>query len=271
MMKHFFNRKAPYIISSVLLLTLFAAGCNANNPANNTTNDVADEMPTAEVIPSATATLEPTLEPTPVPTEIPTEIPTETPVPELGLTENGIEFWTIPLDSGVMTIDMIGTADDYVDPHIGYMEEGVLNVQVPGTYVVAEVHFNQPLPSGTKFQVFELGAVSPWFEATFSMDANDGNSGILLINHQYIINPPFWEITYHVKIVDGTGKVFWENDLRIFKALPNTCWDGSLPDPVTLYCKSYDGDWNYRDFPNFNPDADKFASGDWEIDDEYLP
>ena len=31
----------------------------------------------------------------------------------------------------------------------------------------------------------------------------------------------------------------------------------------------YDGDWNYRDFPNFNPNADIFTSGEVYLDDEY--
>lgn len=271
--KNLIDRRFILILVSILVLGIIGSGCKAKTTTNEAAQVPTEDLPVAveEIAPTATFTLEPTVEPSPTPTEVPTEIPTETPIPELGLVDNGVSFWSIPLDSGVVSINTVGTSDDYVESKVGVLENDMMNVQVPANYVVAEVHFNQTLPNGTKLQIFEIGALSPWYEGLFAVDANDGNSGILLINHQYIINPPFWEITYHAKIVDGTGKVYWENDLRIFKALPNTCWDGSLPDPVTLYCKSFDGDWNYRDFPNFNPNADKFTSGDWEIDDEYLP
>jgi hypothetical protein len=261
------------ILMSVLVLVFISSGCTAKPENIVAEPTLTEELPMVaeEIGPTETFTQEPTQEPSPIPTEVPTEIPTETPVPELGLIENGIEFWSIPIDSGAVTINTIGLPDDYLESKIGYIENDIMNVQVPANYVVAEVHFNQVLPNGTKLQLLETGAVTPWYERLFAVDANDNNAGVLLMDHQYIINPPFWEITYHARIVDASGKVYWEKDLRIFKALPNTCWDGSLPDPVTLYCKNFDGDWNYRDFPNFNPNADKFTSGEWDISDDYRP
>ncbi len=102
-----------------------------------------------------------------------------------------------------------------------------------------------------------------------SPSPEDGNSGYFLIQHGYMINPPFWQITYHVKLEAADGSVFWEKDVRFLKPTPNTCWDGSLPHPVTLYCPNYDGDWNYLDFENFNQNADVFTSGQVPLPDKY--
>jgi hypothetical protein len=265
-------KSVVFFVMSLLLTTLIVVGCSPKNQIIEESQQTVDEVvPTEEILPTETFTVEPTLEPSPTPTEEPTAVPTETATPEPVNPDEMINFWTVPIDSGIVSISTMGNSGDYLDSQIGYVENEMMNLQVPANYIVVEVQFNQPLPSGAKFQVLELDAVTPWLESSFDIDANDATSGVVLINHQYLINPPFWEITYHARVVDGTGTVYWEKDLRIFKALPNTCWDGSLPDPVTLYCKSFDGDWNYRDFANFNPYADKFTSGEWEIDDEYLP
>ncbi|MBI9049633.1 MAG: hypothetical protein JEZ00_09455 [Anaerolineaceae bacterium] len=261
----------------VLLLVTVIVGINTISK-KNTMNAEATAVAQAEhiiateaAIPTNTLvvepTIEPTLEPNPTATVEPTIKSTETAIPEIS--SDGVGIWAVSIASEIVEINMSDPFDTYDATYIGFMENETLNIQVPATNIVVDYQFNQPLPSGAKFQVYELNNGAPWFEQIFLVHENDGNSGRVITNHSYLINPPFWEITYHAKIVDGTGKVYWESDLRIYKALPNTCWDGSLPDPVTLYCKNFDGDWNYRDFPGFNPYADMFTSGQWEIDDEY--
>jgi hypothetical protein len=229
----------------------------------------AAESATAAAIPTETATLEATQEPTGTATITPTQTPTMTFTPTLGLNDEGVVIWVIPKTYTFVSISTLSAREDYFDAKVGYEENNLLNVQIPGSYVVIEVHFNQALPEGSKLQFFETGAVTPWLETPLVTGLNDANTGIALITHEYVTNPPYWENQYTVKIVSTDGKIFWEHAVRFFQPLPNTCWDGSLPDPITLYCPNYDGDWNYRDFPNFNPNADIFTSGQVELDEAY--
>ena len=212
-------------------------------------------------MPSPTATNEPTLEPT-------TE-PTFTPTPELSLMEEGLQMWSIPQGNVYFTSSTKYSQDFFPDASLGYIEKEKMNVRVPASMVVVEVAFNQEVPEDLVFKVFYLNTDKEWLSAAINRSTENPNKGYFLLNHNFILDPPFWEITYLAKLVGSGDKVFWEKDLRLFKPLPNSCWDGSLPDPVTFYCLNYDGDWNYRDFPNFNPNADIFTSGQVELGEEY--
>ena len=258
-----------FVIGAIIISTISKSNAQAAQATGTAEAIAVADTATALAVPTSTPTTEPTPLPTETPTIVPTETPTSTFTPTLGVDSNSVTMWVIPQEYSSITLTSLGSRDDYTDATVGTDENGVLNIQVPGSYIVVEATFTQPIPSGTKIQFFEQGAVSPWYETTLSMDANNANKGIALLNHTYLVNPPYWEITYHAKIVDSAGQVYWEKDVRVFKSSPNTCWNGTMPDPVTLYCPSYDGDWNYLDFENFNPDADIFTSGQVPLPDKY--
>jgi hypothetical protein len=149
------------------------------------------------------------------------------------------------------------------------MENDVMNIRIPASAIIVETEFNQPITEEIVFNIYDLGSDKSWYTSELIPDPETPTKGYYLLKHNFLLDPPYWEITYTGKLENLDGKVFWEQNLRVYKELPNNCWDGSIPDPVTFYCLNYDGDWNYRDFPNFNPNADIFTSGQVDLGEEY--
>jgi type II secretory pathway pseudopilin PulG len=268
------NRLVLLIVGLIILLVIVVlVGSslvrNNNKKAAAATLLAANAATESAVSSIASATPVPTIEPSPTATMQPTAEPTMTAIPTVGLDETGVEIWSLSIDYITMDVDTIQDQDAYPDERLGIEKNDVLNVQIPAANVVVEAHFNQPMPSGVKVELFDLDAVTPWFEGTMTAKPDDATTGVFVIHHGFVLNPPYWEVTYPIKIVSDSGEVFWVKDVRFFKSEPNTCWDGSIPDPVTLYCPNYDGDWNYMDFENFNPNADVFTSGQVPLPDKY--
>ena len=255
------------IVFSLIISILLLSSCNtAPTTVTNFENTVTA---TQVIIPSETATSSPTLSPSATTTIEPTPTPSFTPTPELALVEENLVMWSVPKDYLILISDSGISKEAFSLTYDAYVENEIMNVRVPASGVIVEVEFNQPVSDELVFNVYDLNSEKPWYTTKFIANTDNSLKGYFLLNHNFVLDPPFWEITYNGKLENVDGKIFWEKDLRLFKALPNTCWDGSLPDPVTLYCPNYDGDWNYRDFPNFNPNADIFTSGQVELGEEY--
>lgn len=258
-------------IPLLAIITIFLGSCSGNTISEaelNPTKVVEEIMeptitptikPTEQ--PSPTATLEPTIEPT--------LEPTQTPIPELGIVDDGLTMWSVPQRDYYFVSNAELSREYFPEVFEGFIKNERMNVRIPASIIVVEVGFNQDVPLGVEFQIFNPNINKAVYVVEAIPSSEDPTKGLFFLNQNFILDPPFWEITYHAKLVGFEGKILWENDLRLFKPLPNTCWDGSLPDPVTLYCPNYDGDWNYRDFPNFNPNADIFTSGQVELGEEY--
>lgn len=224
---------------------------------------------TEEIIPTNTPTFTATLQPSPTPTFEPTLTPSSTPLPVLALVDENLSIWSVPNDVFVMVSESGISKESYSTTYDGILEETEMNVRVPASAVVVEVEFNQSLNEEVFFNLYDLTGTTPWYSGKIIQNSENPSKGFAFLDHNFVLDPPAWEITYVGKLESVDGRVFWENNLRLYKALPNTCWDGSLPHPVTFSCPNYDGDWNYRDFPNFNPNADIFTSGEVHLDDEY--
>jgi hypothetical protein len=271
-----FTKTVAVILGIIVVIVIFIVVISSmisNNAvkAEATANaEVSMAMAATEAaIPTATATESPTLEPSPTATMEATPEPSSTPIPPLGLIDQGFEIWSAPVGAGLIPASFDGKSDPYAEAAFGFEQNDGMTIKIPASFIVMEAHFNQVLPSGVQLKVYELDAVSPWYTATITPSRDDPAAGYFLIRHDYMVNPPFWEITYRVRLEAADGSSFWEKNVRFLKPTPNTCWDGSLPNPVTLYCPNYDGDWNYLDFENFNPNADVFTSGQVPLPDKY--
>jgi len=253
-------KSQPFTRFLAVLLALFLlAGC-APKPAGTPVY-----LPTAPVTETSapTNTVEPTAVPTatstPEPTATDTPQPTNTAIPPLAVVPEQSAFWCLPIDYAFPASAEPITNVAPAGARAGAMKDGALNIQIPALSCTLVYAFNQPMPAGTRIQIaYAVTPDSPWADTELTPVPDNPNLGYFKTENQFVINPPYWEITFPVKVLGPDGSELWKADVRFFKALPNLCWDGSLPDPVTLYCKSYDGDWNYNDFPNFNPTADIF-------------
>ncbi len=244
---------------TVFLALVFLAGCApkaTSTPVLMATAALTDTpVPTDVVVPTdaptATFTVEPTATETPA--------PTNTVVPPLAVVPEQSAFWCLPLDYAFPASQPVVTNAAPAGARAGTMQDGTLNIQIPAISCTLVFAFNQPVPAGVRLDLaYELQPESPWLSSELTPAAENANLAYITLDHEYVVTPPYWEITFPATVRGPDGSALWSAPIRFFKALPNPCWDGSLPDPVTLYCKSYDGDWNYDDFPNFNPTADIF-------------
>jgi hypothetical protein len=164
--------------------------------------------------------------------------------------------WCLPIDQSFAT----SAGQDGAAPQgarVGAWMYDQFNLQIPATSCTLVIAFNQAAPAGMRLQyVNETNA--PWLDLELTPASSNPTTAWAAMTQSGIINPPAWEVTYTVRVIGPDGSELFKQPVRFFKATPNPCWDGSLPDPVTLYCPNWDGDWNYRDFPNCNPNADIF-------------
>jgi len=67
----------------------------------------------------------------------------------------------------------------------------------------------------------------------------DPFTGYVNLDHYFIVDPPYWQVTYQVSVISPDGVVLWENPV-VFKRSwqPAPCPDGRLPDPITLDCST---------------------------------
>ena len=101
--------------------------------------------------------------------------------------------------------------------------------------------FGVPLAKGSKLEVYDVGQSAPWFSQTLMTAPGNPNLSIAVVTHHFIINPPFWEIPYVFKVRSSDGSEKWSEQVLIKKWVPEKCWNGEYPDPVSLECPINDG------------------------------
>lgn len=234
MMKRNFLHSGMFLAAAVCLaFSFFLAGCS---PA-------AEALPTATVQPAATlpppptATEQPsptpTLEPTATlePTVTPTLPPTATQVPPLGLLPDGFSAWCAPREyAGVKPAGP--DAPEYANKLV--ISGSSMQVKIPAAYCVLSARFNQPFPTGASLVLYD--GKSPFLK--LPMTAADGqvDLGWAAVSHDFVVNPPYWDVTYRVAVVGPNDQELWSNPVKFAKPLPNPCPYGGYPDPVTLFC-----------------------------------
>lgn len=91
------------------------------------------------------------------------------------------------------------------------------------------------IPEGTQLQVAD-GSNAVWLKTDMKAGTK-ANSAYAALQHGYIVDPPFWSITYTIKVVTKDGKELWSSPFVFRRGYePGKCYDGSWPDPVTWYC-----------------------------------
>ncbi|MEA4906705.1 MAG: hypothetical protein GYA17_16295 [Chloroflexi bacterium] len=220
-------------ISSVMLVIVLLgalAACSTAQtpePTAAATQAPSAAPATATMLPP-TATLEPS--PTPVPPTA-TLPPTSTPVPEQ------FTAWCVPADTG---IPPAASDQPWVMPTEGMRTVEVVDGanqlvthNVSCTFVYT---FAQALPAGSMLKV-EDDFNNTWLESELTPAGDNANTVYAVLNHSYIVDPPLWTITYRFVVTapDGSEK---RSDSIVFDKgwRPEACWNGALPNPVTLKC-----------------------------------
>jgi hypothetical protein len=231
------NIRSVLLIGFLLLPIL--AGCAAAPvvvPTATQALTAAIELPSPT--PQATATEEPTATATATAaaTATPTTPPSATPVPDLAVLPDGFRAWCAPQEYQGVQI----TGPDEIPVYANLLAQNgeTFQVKIPAAFCVLAYQFNQPVPAGSNLVIYNGN--SPFVNLPLTPVDGQPDQGWAIVAHDYVINPPFWEITYQVAVTDPEGKELWSQPVKFAKPLPANCPFGGLPDPVTLYCRQSD-------------------------------
>lgn len=227
-------RRAAAVLAAAMLLTLLAACTPAATPAPTSAPAPTDAPATATPLPP---TAEPTIEPSA--TEVPpTATPAATATPEIVATQVSGEVvaWCLPKDHAVLTQADRDPAQIPADVAPGTLENGAYSLITPAQVCNMAFTLNNPVAPETILQVLDAYN-NIWLEIKLVASTTNPNVGVAVITHSYIVEPPFWEIVYPVRLLAPDGSEFWSGKINARRGWkPEPCWDGTLPNVSTLYC-----------------------------------
>ena len=208
--------------------------------------------PTETVAPPPTATN--TLPPSDTPTEVPptaTLVPTDTATPTqapLAVVQVGVKAWCVSYRD---PYPLGGAADAPSYARIAKVVNSKLRLNVGRGSCTFVFAFNRPVPAGAELQVLDSNGVKAWTKAALNPAGSDPNRGFAVLTNQTLNDSAYWEVTYPFALVASDGAILWKDDVVVFKTFPGLCWEGSTPDPVTLFCPLSDTDF----IPHYTPPA----------------
>jgi hypothetical protein len=246
-------RKMPvYCGLLVILIAVALSGCAAAATPAPTVAPTAPPPPTptdtVAPLPTATQTIAPSDTPTEVPTD--TQVPTDTatPIPPLAVVQDGVKAWCVSFKD---PNPLGGTADAPSYARIAKVVNGHLNLNVSRGSCTFVFTFNQAVPAGASFEVLNASGGKAWTVAPLSPVSSNPNQGFATLTHPTLNNPSYWMIAYPFALAASDGTVLWKDNVVLFKTFPGLCWEGSTPDPVTLFCPLRDTDF----IPHYTPPA----------------
>ncbi|MBI9044993.1 MAG: hypothetical protein JEZ06_10935 [Anaerolineaceae bacterium] len=223
------------------------------------------EVPATKVTPKET--LE-TLIPTATQLSTMTAQPSQTPTFEvtatprkLELLPDGFNSWCMPNDAAEPDIPVYqsGIVPENARLMIKEEEGNVLLIQVRScTFAFT---FNQPIHENIVFKMFDKSQFS-FVDTVLIPVENNPQMGLVTVDHDFVIDPPFWQITYGISLSDFDSSNLYAGEIILKRGwFPGVCFGGVYPDPVTLECpkigEAHPWDpWFGWDDPKINPDED---------------
>ncbi|NPV56376.1 MAG: hypothetical protein HPY76_06880 [Anaerolineae bacterium] len=218
------------------LITLFAllimTACSSS-PAAMQADASATPIPPAATATQAPPTPEPS--PTSAPTALPSPTlePTATAVPALAMLPDGLSGWCLPVGDPTAANS---TPDAKPAGAVDVVTENdQVNVIGEFSRCYFFAAFNQPLPDGVLIKFFDGG--SNFYQSAVQPLSTDPNTGWALVDHTYLVNPPAWELYFRIDVVAVDDTPFYTSTYHVARGWePNMCWNGTLPNPITLRC-----------------------------------
>ena len=234
----------------VVLIAGAMAGCSAAPTPAAEAATQTPPPPTDTVAPPPTPT--DTVVPSNTPTEIPTAttVPTDTatPVPPLAVVQDGVTAWCVSFRD---PYPMGGAEEAPTYARMAKVVNGKLNLNVSRGSCTFVFAFNQAVPAGAELQVLNANGSTAWTKAPLKPVSSDPKRGFAVLTHEMLNNPNYWQVTYPFALLASDGTVLWKDDVVLYKTFPGLCWEGSTPDPITLFCPLSDTDF----IPHYTPPA----------------
>lgn len=179
-------------------------------------------------LPVSTATL-PALAPSVTPLS---SSPTAATPPPLAVSPGGFSAWCKPQGAP-------DAKEPWFMPAYGKTFTSIYGVEaliIPAASCTFIFTFNQPIADDITLEVYDRRP-TPWLTAELTPVA-DTNIAYTTLRNSYIIDPPFWQINYRFVVRDTAGGEVWSGEVIFDRGYrPELCWDGSLPNPLTLRCR----------------------------------
>jgi hypothetical protein len=166
-------------------------------------------------------------------------LPTATVAIPLSIAENGLQIRCLASDSS-LPIDAAASFSDtlFAVSEIAPTAEGI-KLTIPVRACAVFVTFTQPLKEDVQVEIFQASDSQSWYTRSLVNDGQSENTYFTVLSHQYIIDPPYWNLNYRMR-VQGPTQTYWEGPLLVSRIFAGLCWEGSVPDPVTLKCPNAD-------------------------------
>ncbi len=218
------------LISLSIILGLLTACSTTNSETTDTPaatlQQVIESQPTAEPTLQPTSEVQPTVEPTP--------LPSPTPIPALEVQE--FHAWCMPEKFGIAP--EVTSAAMLENSRTATLVGEVWTLLYPDSVCVFSFTFNQAAPGGISLALlYKSSSEIPWWTIDLRSDTTNPQTLFGTTTHSYIINPPLWYIDYRLQLRDSDSTVLWEAPIHLERDWqPELCWNGVLPNPVTLLC-----------------------------------
>ncbi|HAF62268.1 MAG TPA: hypothetical protein DCK95_08080 [Anaerolineaceae bacterium] len=157
-----------------------------------------------------------------------------------GEMSNGLTGWCMPLGSAAPGDVDFGRYGMPATGRPGMVENGINIMHIPGEYCTLVFEFSSTIAAGGKVQVKQVHNNQSFYEVDLIPSNAIPNVGFAHLSHNYVVNPPLWGVTYLIEATDANSSVLWSGEILFQKTQPDLCWDGSTPDPVTLWCPKED-------------------------------
>lgn len=224
----------------IVIIVLSLAQTNQKKAADGTVQAITGQsasVVTQENTPEIIATSTPTiLVPDVTATSVP---PTVTEAVPLAIAENGLQIRCLAINSS-LPIDTAASFSDtlFAVSEIAPTTEGI-KITIPVRACAVFVTFTEPLNEDVQVEVFQASDTQAWYTRSLVKDEQSENTYFTVMSHQYIIDPPYWNLNYRMR-VQGPTRTYWEGALLVSRIFNGLCWEGSVPDPVTLKCPNAD-------------------------------
>ncbi len=176
----------------------------------------------------------PSATPPPLPTE--TALPTATPVPALALQADGLTGYCLPVGYALPIATSPNVLVVPADAHVGTLENNMLNISIPATSCSLVFAFNQAVPAGMTIHLYDANGKNPWYEGALTAVQDHPDTAAVVISNSSIVQAPYWETVFQYGLQSPDGSPVSTGSVRMFRPFPGMCWEGSMPDPLTLSC-----------------------------------
>lgn len=230
------SSKVLLLFLAALVLALPACSAVTPTPAEPTPAPVQPTAVPTQPVPPTNTPLPPTptILPTATASATPTAIPptaTNTVVPA----DQQVRIWCIPKDKAMAVKAPEDPAEMPDGAVAGTFKDNLLKVTKPDLSCMLVFNFGQPLASGSVVEILD-GYGSPWLKVNAEPSNKYPGVSYAALTHTYVTDPPFWTITYGLRVMSGDS-VVWSGKLQIDNNwIPEMCWDHVLPNYKTLLC-----------------------------------